>query len=61
LHGWFTSAGQKPYPEVVALLVQAGARPDPEWLDANAVRGALAEKIRSDQPMQAALRGEMPQ
>ncbi len=28
LHGWFTSSGQKPYPEVVTLLVGAGARPD---------------------------------
>src|SRR5579859_4534725 len=61
LHGWFTSPGQKPYPEVVALLVRAGAKPDPKWLDANRVRHDLAEKIRSDPRMQAALRGEMPQ
>ena len=61
LHGWFTSPGQKPYPEVVALLVRAGAQPDPKWLDTNRVRRDLAEKIRSDPRMQAALRGEMPQ
>jgi ankyrin repeat protein len=61
LHGWFTSRRQKPYPEIVALLVRAGARPDPEWLDANAARRNLAEKIRSDLRMQTALRGEMSQ
>jgi ankyrin repeat protein len=61
LHGWFTSSGQKPYPEVVALLVRAGGQPDPNWLDTNRVQGGLAEKIRSDPRMQAALRGEMPQ
>lgn len=60
LHGWFTSSGQKQYPEVVALLVAAGARPDSEWFDANAGSRHLAEKIRSDPGMQAALRGEMP-
>ena len=61
LHGWFTSSGQKPYPEIVALLMGAGARPDSEWFDANAGRRHLAEKIRSDPRMQAALCGEMPQ
>jgi ankyrin repeat protein len=58
LHGWVTSPEQKPYSEVVALLVRAGAKPDPKWLDVIAVRSDLAEKIRSDPRMQAALRGE---
>jgi ankyrin repeat protein len=60
LHGWFTSSQPKPYPEVVALLVAAGAKPDPEWFDANPGRSQLAQKIRSDPRMLAALRGEMP-
>jgi len=61
LHGWFTSSGQKPYPDVVAQLVRGGAKPDAEWLDTSAVRRDLVEKIRSDPRMQAALRGEIPQ
>jgi ankyrin repeat protein len=60
LHGWLTSPGQKPYPEVVALLVRAGGHVDPKWLDTNGARHGLAEKIGSDPRMQAALRGEMP-
>ena len=60
LHGWLTSSGEKPYPEVVALLVRAGGQPDPKWLDTDGVQGDLAEKIRSDPRMQTALRGEMP-
>jgi ankyrin repeat protein len=51
LHGWFTSSKAKPYPEVVALLVRAGAKPDPPR--------HFAEKLRSDPRMQAALRGEI--
>jgi hypothetical protein len=61
MHGWSTSSGQRRYPEVVALLARAGAQPDPKWLDTNRVWRDLAEKIRSDPRMQAALRGEMPQ
>lgn len=60
LHGWVTSSGQKAYAEVVGLLVAGGARPDSEWLDANAGRRDLAEKIRADPRMPAALRGETP-
>jgi hypothetical protein len=48
-------------PEVVALLERAGAQPDPKWPESNRVRRDVAEKIRSDPRMQAALRGEMPQ
>ena len=45
--------------DLPALLVRAGARADSESLDANAGRRDLAERIRSDPRMQAALRGEM--
>lgn len=57
LHGWQNSADNKlarrSY-ETVALLVRAGARTDPSWIARNA-------RLRSDEKMLAALRGEMPE
>ncbi|HXB69366.1 MAG TPA: ankyrin repeat domain-containing protein [Candidatus Acidoferrales bacterium] len=47
--------------EVVALLVRAGAKLDPEWYQDNEDRRRAAERIRSDPRMLAALRGEMPE
>jgi ankyrin repeat protein len=46
--------------EVVALLTQAGAKLDPEWYKEDEDRRRVAEKMRSDPRMVAALRGEMP-
>jgi Ankyrin repeats (3 copies) len=60
LHGWLTSLEQKQFFEVVALLVRASAQQDPKWLNTDQVPHDLAEKIRADPRMQAALRGEMP-
>ncbi len=62
LYGW--GAPERPrrmsYYEVVALLVRAGAKLDPEWHEKNEDRRHAAEKIRSDDRMLAALRGETP-
>jgi len=44
---------------VVALLVRAGAKLAPEWYENNEERRRIAERIRSDQRMLAALRGEV--
>jgi ankyrin repeat protein len=52
LHGWSHSPGKARYPETVARLVRAGAKPEPAWVD--------SEKLRSDPETQAALRGEAP-
>jgi ankyrin repeat protein len=61
LYGWSNS----PHPaergddyEVVALLVRAGAKPDPQWFEAVENRHSVAKKIQSDPRMLAALRGE---
>lgn len=48
------------YYEVVALLVQAGAKLDPQWYGENEDRQRAARKMRSDPRMLAALRGETP-
>jgi ankyrin repeat protein len=48
------------YYEVVALLVRAGARLDPQWDEDDDDRGRVAEKMRTDSRMMAALRGEKP-
>ncbi len=60
LHGWgeLERAQREPYYEIVALLVRAGAKLDPEWLQNVENRYPLAEKIRSDPRMLAALSGE---
>lgn len=61
LYGW--GAPERPprksYHEVVALLVRAGAKLAPEWYENNEERRRIAERIRSDQRMLAALRGEV--
>ena len=47
--------------EVVALLVRAGAKLDPQhWRDPETNESAMLEKIRADRRMQAALGGEVP-
>ncbi len=59
LHGWQNPAPEGPpgaYPEVVALLVRAGAKVDPAWLEPNS-GNAVAEKVRADARMRAALTG----
>jgi Ankyrin repeats (3 copies)/Ankyrin repeat len=60
LYGW--GAGEKigraEYYEVVTLLVQAGARLDPEWDEDDEDRRRSAERVRSDPRMLAALLGE---
>jgi ankyrin repeat protein len=55
-----TGGGGRHY-EVVALLVRAGAKLDPEWFEDDEDRRRAAEKARSDPRMAAALRGKMPQ
>jgi ankyrin repeat protein len=52
-------AERGPYYEVVALLVRAGAKLDPQWYDENDDRRRAAERIRSHPRMLAALRGEI--
>ncbi len=61
LYGWGTSAGQRSYYEVVALLVRAGAKPDPQWFADVENRRRAAARMRSDARMLAALQGELPQ
>ncbi len=63
LHAWGDCSGGTEdvrYYEVVALLVEASAKADPQWLKENRERPRLAEKIQSDPRMVAALRGERP-
>ncbi len=63
LYGWGaperTPRGS--YYQVVALLVRAGAKLDPEWYQDDEDRRHAADRIRSDPRMLAALRGEMPE
>lgn len=47
--------------DVVALLAAAGAMADEAWLADPHRERRLAEKVRADSRMMAALRGEMPQ
>jgi ankyrin repeat protein len=58
LYSW-TSARTGTY-EVVALLVRAGAKPDPQWFDVVENRHPVAKAIQSDPRMMAALRGDLP-
>jgi len=44
---------------VVAMLVRAGATPDPKWNETPATPQSTAKKIQSDPHMQAALRGQL--
>jgi hypothetical protein len=59
LYGWRNpplGAKRGNYYEVVALLVAAGAKVDPEWLAENRDRPQI-DKVRADRRMQAALGG----
>jgi hypothetical protein len=59
LYGWCNpppEAKRTRYHDVVALLIAAGAKAEPEWLT---TRG-LDEKLRADPRMLAAFRGEPP-
>lgn len=62
LHLWGSSTASETegrwYYETVALLASAGATLDSQWFEGDEVRQRLAEKIRSDSVMLAALRGE---
>ena len=54
-----TGSGGRYY-EVVSLLVQAGAKVDPQWYEEDEDRRRAATKVRTDPRMVAALRGETP-
>jgi len=54
-----TGSGGRYY-EVVTLLVQAGARVDPQWYEDDEDRRHAATKMRADPRMLAALRGGTP-
>ena len=60
LHGWAEPerAQRESYYEIVVLLARAGAKLDPGWLQNAENRYPIAEEIRSDPRMLAALRGE---
>ena len=64
LYGWGTGtegqAEHDGYYEAVALLVQAGARLNPEWYEDDEDRRRAWEKIRSEPRMLTALGGELP-
>jgi ankyrin repeat protein len=45
--------------EVVALLAGSGAKPDAAWYEEDEARQCVAEKMRADSRMLAALRGKM--
>lgn len=64
LYGWGNRGPRekerRPYPETVALLVRAGSRLRPGWLEGDVERERAAEKLRSHPYMAAALRGEIP-
>ena len=64
LYGWGNSmekeSEHRGYYEVVALLVQAGAKLDSQWYEKNEDRRRAARKMQSDPRMLAALRGEIP-
>jgi ankyrin repeat protein len=47
------------YREVVALLVRAGAKLDPDWYEDDPQRERAIKKMRSDPGMMAALGGEI--
>lgn len=64
LYAWGNSTEREAergrYYDVVALLARAGAELDPQWYEDNEDRRRAVTKMRSDQRMLAALRGEMP-
>jgi hypothetical protein len=63
LYGWCNPPPEKKrrdFHEVVALLVAAGAKVDPEWLASADRNTPFAEKLRADPLMLAALDGKRP-
>jgi hypothetical protein len=64
LYAWGNStkrdAERRRYYEVVALLVRADARLDPQWFKDDEDRRRAAKRMRSDPAMRAALRGKLP-
>jgi ankyrin repeat protein len=63
LYNWGRTSKNTPaggHYQAVALLVRAGAKPDPSWHENSGDPGGAAERVRSDPRMQAALRGETP-
>jgi ankyrin repeat protein len=65
LYAWGNStksetAERGAYYEVVALLVRAGAEPDPQWYEGDEDRRRAGKRMRSDPRMRAALCGEIP-
>jgi ankyrin repeat protein len=58
-NGSTTEIERRSYYEVVALLVRAGARLDPQWYEENGDRRRAATKMRSDPRMRAALEGKI--
>lgn len=62
IHGWYGADESKGpgYYDVVAMLVRAGATPDPRWFEKGGNRQPAEKKVQSDPRMLAALRGETP-
>jgi ankyrin repeat protein len=60
IFAWSNSGESKrfDYYKVVAMLIRAGAEPNPKWFENVSNRQAAAKKIQSDPQMLAALRGE---
>lgn len=60
IFGWSNASESKrsDYYKVVAMLVRAGATPDPRWFETGSSRGGVANKIQSDPNMLAAFRGD---
>lgn len=63
IYGWGNAPARtvrrRRYPEVVALLVHAGARLDPDWYQNDPERQRAFKKSQSNRRMQAALRGQL--
>jgi ankyrin repeat protein len=61
IHSWCSvaNANRLDYYNVVAMLAQAGATPDPKWLQTVENPQAVAKKIQSDPRMLASLRGQL--
>ena len=61
LYGWGNVSEDRTevrgYYEVVALLIQSGAKPNPSWFKDDDEQGRAAKKIRSDKKMMSALTG----
>jgi hypothetical protein len=60
LYAWGSSTESGRYYDVVALLVRAGAKLDPQWYEDDDDRRLAATKMRSDALMRSALAGKMP-